>query len=192
MAKVIVALAVPAVAPAPLIVTVPVLAAVGVPEMTPVFASSESPAGSVPLVTEYVTAPLKLVVAKATESVMAVFTVPLTVCVDGESDDVMVTTELRPAAPLPAKLIALTSMRYDVPAVSPVNSSELTSPRDVHDPYDVPPFVESRVSKSVIAPPEPTDGEVHETEMANSPAVAVTVGAANGLGPSRAITGRTW
>jgi hypothetical protein len=77
-----------------LIVTVVVLLAVGVPETTPVLDASERPAGKVPLVTEYVTAPLKFVVVKAVELVMAVLTDPLTVCVDGESDEVIVTTEL--------------------------------------------------------------------------------------------------
>ena len=75
-------------------VTVAELAAVGVPDTTPELGSSDSPAGNVPLVTVYVTAPLKFVVEKGVEAVIAVFTVPLTVCEDGDRDGVMVTTEL--------------------------------------------------------------------------------------------------
>jgi hypothetical protein len=58
MEKVIDVVADPEVAPVPVIVIVSDEAAVGVPEITPVEVLSVNPAGSVPLVTAYVTDPV--------------------------------------------------------------------------------------------------------------------------------------
>ena len=138
------------------------------------------------------TLPAKFVVLNVDESVIAVFTVPEMVWLDGDNDDVIATTALCPAVPLPAKLIARTCTRYEVPLLSPVNSNEFTSPCDVQAPYVVPPLLETLVWKSVMFPPEPTGGDVHDTEMASWEAVAVTVGAGSGLGPSTSMTGRTF
>ena len=76
IANVIVVVAVPAVAPLAVIVTVAVDAAVGVPDTTPVVELIESPAGSVPLVTAYVTAPVKFDAVKAVDAVIAAPAVP--------------------------------------------------------------------------------------------------------------------
>ena len=83
IANVIVAVADPAVAPVAVMVTVSVESAVGVPDTTPVVELNESPAGSVPLVTAYVTAPVKFTGVNAVEAVIAVPAVPEIVIVDG-------------------------------------------------------------------------------------------------------------
>jgi hypothetical protein len=69
------------------IVTVADDAAVGVPLITPVDELIDKPAGNVPLVTAYVTAPVKLLGVNAVESVIAVPAVPDTVCDDGDTAD---------------------------------------------------------------------------------------------------------
>jgi hypothetical protein len=64
------------VAPVAVTVTISVESAVGVPDTTPVVEFNDSPAGSVPLVTAYVTAPVKFVGVKAVDAVIAVPAVP--------------------------------------------------------------------------------------------------------------------
>ena len=79
IAKVTVAVAVPAVAPVAVIVTVADEAADGVPEITPVDGLNDKPAGNEPDVTAYDTKPVKLLAVYATDGVIAVPTVPGTV-----------------------------------------------------------------------------------------------------------------
>jgi hypothetical protein len=85
IAKVIVAVAVPAVVPLAVIVTVAVEAVVGVPDTTPVDELNNNPAGNVPLVTAYEIAPVKLLAVNAVEAEMAEFSVPAIVCVAGKT-----------------------------------------------------------------------------------------------------------
>ena len=83
IAKVIVAVALPNVAPLAVIVTVAVDAAVGVPDTTPVDELNDRPAGNVPLVTAYDTAPVKLLAINAVEAEIADFSVPEIFCAGG-------------------------------------------------------------------------------------------------------------
>jgi hypothetical protein len=83
IANVIVAVAVPVVAPVAVIVTVAVDALVGVPDTTPVDELNDKPAGRVPVVTAYDTAPVKFAEANVVDAAIAVSAVPDTVCVAG-------------------------------------------------------------------------------------------------------------
>jgi hypothetical protein len=74
--KVMVAVAVPALAPVAVIVILAEDAAEGVPETTPVDAFKVRPAGSDPEVTAKVTAPVKLFVVNEVEELIAVPAVP--------------------------------------------------------------------------------------------------------------------
>lgn len=87
MVKLIVAVAVPVPEPVAVIVTAESdWAVVGVPDTTPVDALSDSPAGSAPDVSVYVTAPTTPLVVNAVVAVRAVFTAPVTAWVAGESE----------------------------------------------------------------------------------------------------------
>ena len=83
IANVIEAVAVPAVAPLAVIVTVAVEAAVGVPDTTPVDELNDKPAGRVPLVTAYDTEPVKFDAVNAVDEAIAVSAVPTICCVWG-------------------------------------------------------------------------------------------------------------
>jgi hypothetical protein len=74
--NVTVAVAEPDVAPVAVIVIVDDDATVGVPEIAPVEAFNDRPAGNDPDVTAYVTAPVNAVAVNAVEAVIATPTVP--------------------------------------------------------------------------------------------------------------------
>ena len=114
-----VAVAVPNVAPAAVMVTDTEEASDGVPLMTPVDASMDRPAGNDPLVTEYCTAPWKYIAENAWDEVIIVPAVPLIVCDKGVTtggNDVL-TVLLATGLKLPS----VTATRSPPALTSPVN-----------------------------------------------------------------------
>jgi hypothetical protein len=126
--KLTVAVAVPAVAPVPVIVKlVEANVTVGVPEITPVVVFSVRPAGNPGLI-EYVTAPTKPVGVNAVVAVKGTVLVPVRACVVGDnSPTAAVTVKLTVAvavpavAPVPVTLkLVDANVTVGVPEITPV------------------------------------------------------------------------